>query len=468
MTQVEPVMTYPDSCKEMFDSGDKLGLGMILQDAHGAAYAWNQLATAWFGNHVSAIVGSADFPPNTFLTDEVGRALSKELLPGNLCVKHKQNQPTRLISCMTEGQAARWYEMYAELHTSDSVAEPLSFLTVIRPVERSVADQARMQGSHLLASASTDAVMLLDKEQKICLANRACDRMFWQPSQLIIGLPLQDIWLDKHAWQQIQAALTKVYAGSSQHVVSWNEINRLGSRCLDIRFTPSFSMNGEMDGVVISIRDITESTQRLRMMGQIQKLTKIGSWLLFPSLENGFWDDMTYQLHGLASNSIIPSLACAELFYEPRHARQFTDLVNRCMTEGTPFEMDLKLVKEQVEGNWLHVTGAPEWRDNRIVKVIGTFQEVTKQRALNEQLSLAALLFETTSDPVAIADADKIVVAVNPRFEQLVNIDIGRVLGASVSSVANLLAKEEHIVREPAIRVISDANGMPLHHVVIW
>ena len=468
MIQVEPVMTYPDKCKDMFESGDKLGLGMILQDASGVVYASNQLSVAWFGDHVAAIVGSADFPPNTFLTDEVGRALSKELLPAHLCIKHKQNQPTRLISCMTEGQTARWFEIYAEICASDLISEPLSFLTVIRPVERSVADQARMQGSHLLASASSDAVMLLDREQKICLANRACDRLFWQPSQLIIGLPLQEVWRDKHAWRTIQEALTKVYAGSSQHVVSWNDIHRLGSRCLDIRFTPSFSMNGEMDGVVISIRDITESTQRLRMMGQIQKLTKIGSWLLFPSLENGFWDDMTYQLHGLASNSIIPSLACAELFYEPRHARQFTELVNRCMTDGVPFEMDLKLVKEQVEGNWLHVTGAPEWRDNRIVKVIGTFQEVTKQRVLNEQLSMAALLFETTSDPVAIADADQVIVAVNPRFEQEMQVDMGRVLGARISDITSMLAERNGSLREPSIRVLPDERGAPLHHVVIW
>ncbi|MCB6182109.1 PAS domain-containing protein [Leeia sp. TBRC 13508] len=454
--------------RAILSAGATLGLGVVCQSLNGELLGTNSLANEWFNQHINALCGISECETGLVITDELGRSLDKSILPSVRCRRQLQDQPGKLIAIIDDGATPFWYEITASLRElADEKCSRIVVLT-IRPVTPLVAENTRLHGSHLLAMASTDAVLLLDGNGMVCIANPACDRLFWQPSPTMLGIHLAELWPDKQGWPAVESSILLTLEGTPQHLVTWSEIGRLGWRCIDIRMAPSFNMLGEIDGVLISIRDISESTQKLRMMAQIQSMTKIGTWMLFPSLDNGYWDEMSYQLHGLDADSIVPSLVCADLFYEKLNADAYCQAVKRCFADGTPFSLDLRLIQHVVEGHWLRVTGTAEWRDGKVQKVIGTFQEITDLRSQNEQLSLAAILFETISDPVAIADADQMIVAVNPCFERETGLSADDILGRMIEEVSQAIVAKKPMLSRPKIRAVNDAKGRLAHHIVVW
>ena len=64
---------------------------------------------------------------------------------------------------------------------------------------------------------------------------------------------------------------------------------------------------------------------------------------------------------------------------------------------------------------------------------IWVFEDITEQRRISEQLRLAALVFENTTDGVIITDRDQQIVAVNRGFEQITGYPEKEVLGKKPS-----------------------------------
>ena len=100
---------------------------------------------------------------------------------------------------------------------------------------------------------------------------------------------------------------------------------------------------------------------------------------------------------------------------------------------GGSYEDELRLKRHDGEAFWARMRGcALDLRASQAGS-IWVFEDITEQRRISEQLRLAALVFENTTDGVIITDRDQQIVAVNRGFEQITGYPEKEVLGKKPS-----------------------------------
>ena len=132
-----------------------------------------------------------------------------------------------------------------------------------------------------------------------------------------------------------------------------------------------------------------------------------------------------------------PSLESAMLYYLPAHRPVLRDALNRCVTTGQPFELELQLVTAKQRPLLVKVVGEAV-RDSAgiITQVQGALQDISLSRhAELSQLSVANRLLttlETISDGVVTFDANWRFTYVNAQAERLLQRKRSALLGNSM------------------------------------
>ncbi|WP_416840096.1 PAS domain S-box protein [Haloferax sp. DFSO52] len=146
------------------------------------------------------------------------------------------------------------------------------------------------------------------------------------------------------------------------------------------------------DRNVVVFQDLTEQKEREReleqsrdFLDQTQRISKVGGWELDLRDETVEWTDETKRLHGV-SLDYEPSLDDAIGFYPPDQREKVRTLVERCRTEGKPWEDDFRIVTTDGAERWVRTHGEPVIRDGRVVALRGTIQDVTVSRAREQKL----------------------------------------------------------------------------------
>lgn len=164
------------------------------------------------------------------------------------------------------------------------------------------------------------------------------------------------------------------------------------------------------------------------LLNMTQRLSRMGGWQWDVVQQTMTWTRELYRLHGFAPDQFEPgspepiqsSLAC----YEPGDREILRQAFEACATLGIPY--DLELTFNPLGGEQMRVRTSAEalWENGRVSKVLGTFQDITEKRALEQRYET---LFKHMLDGFAlheiICDAsgrpvDYRFLEVNPAFER--------------------------------------------------
>jgi signal transduction histidine kinase/integral membrane sensor domain MASE1 len=122
-------------------------------------------------------------------------------------------------------------------------------------------------------------------------------------------------------------------------------------------------------------------------LAEAQRLAKLGSWRWDVATDTVTWSEELYRIGGRDPNLPAPS-------YKD-HARLFTaeswDRLRRAVEEalhtGTPYELDLEMVRRDGTKRWISVRGETQCdTEGRIVQLHGTVQDITERKAAEEML----------------------------------------------------------------------------------
>ena len=132
-----------------------------------------------------------------------------------------------------------------------------------------------------------------------------------------------------------------------------------------------------------------------------------------------------------------PSLESAMAFYVPAHRPVLGDALNRCISSGQPFELELQLLTAKQRPLLVKVVGeAVRDAAGAIIQVQGALQDISVSRRTElSQLSVANRLLttlETISDGVVTFDANWRFTYVNAQAERLLQRKRGALLGNSM------------------------------------
>ncbi|MEO1240566.1 MAG: ATP-binding protein [Pseudomonadota bacterium] len=154
----------------------------------------------------------------------------------------------------------------------------------------------------------------------------------------------------------------------------------------------------------------------------------VGGWELDFQTMQPVWTDQTRIIHEV-DDDFVPDFETAVAFYAPPARAQIEAAVKKCIDDGAPFDVELPMVTAKGRNIWVRSVGRRVSENGAPVKLIGAFQDITRQK--EEKESLAAALktadqalsdltaYQTALDQnaiVAITDAKGLISFVNDKF----------------------------------------------------
>jgi diguanylate cyclase (GGDEF)-like protein/PAS domain S-box-containing protein len=140
---------------------------------------------------------------------------------------------------------------------------------------------------------------------------------------------------------------------------------------------------------------------------RIGKVAGVGGWELDVATSRVFWSAETYRIHGLPFD-YQPTFTAGLGFYAPEAQPIIRAAVEKCIAEGSAWDLELPFDRADGERIWVRTMGSLTLTEGQPVRVTGAFQDVTPRVAarralqeINERIALA-----TDSGGIGIWDWD--------------------------------------------------------------
>ena len=194
----------------------------------------------------------------------------------------------------------------------------------------------------------------------------------------------------------------------------------------------SFLDEPSINGVIASVRDITERVEAERafkdsqsLLNATQRLTRIGGWEWNVAEQSMTWTDETYRIHGLAPGDqptlsaelIDRSLAC----YLPEDRPLITEAFRRCAESGEPYDLRFPFLAADGRRLWIRTIAEPVREEGRIALVRGTIIDITREQQMKNLLQARLRLSEAS----AFQSLDTLLSCVMDEAETLTGSQVG-------------------------------------------
>jgi PAS domain S-box-containing protein len=171
---------------------------------------------------------------------------------------------------------------------------------------------------------------------------------------------------------------------------------------------------GEPSGYVGTVEDVTELRRQqdaLRtsraFLDRTGRLAGVGGWEVDLNDKRLFWSDETCRIHGLEAG-YKPSREESLAFYTPEARPVILQAVERAVSKGEGFDLELPQQLRDGRKIWVRVVGSVEYEDGRATRLVGAFQDVTER--VNERLALkeahTLMQLATDSGGIGVWDYD--------------------------------------------------------------
>ena len=222
-----------------------------------------------------------------------------------------------------------------------------------------------------------DVAALPDKHHGQAMADCGIQSYLAVPLTVKPGVHIGSLFVSCAASRQFDGRDIKLIASLGRIAVSLMGMSRLERQ--------NATALAKMKALVAKLKTQRAALSRnSRMFRQVSHLAGIGGWELNVASSRTYWSDEVYKIHEIDTGSEF-DLSSAVNFYTEEARPTVANLVNRAIATGQPFEFELPLVTAKGNKRLVRAMGEPELEDGRAVRVFGTIQDVTAQRAAEKQ-----------------------------------------------------------------------------------
>ncbi|WP_084407386.1 PAS domain-containing protein [Aestuariibacter salexigens] len=125
------------------------------------------------------------------------------------------------------------------------------------------------------------------------------------------------------------------------------------------------------------------------LLDDLERTANIGTWEVDLIAQTVTWSPETKRIHEVP-NDYQPTLETGINFYkEGESRRRITEAVELGISNGTPWDLELELVTATGREIWVRALGKPEFVDGECVRLFGVFQDISRQKEVEHQLTVA-------------------------------------------------------------------------------
>lgn len=153
-----------------------------------------------------------------------------------------------------------------------------------------------------------------------------------------------------------------------------------------IRWIRSETSNDYRNGNIEWYSYLTDATNEKNLTLEIQRIQKLledssrvarlGGWSMEIKDSSIQWSNIIKEIVGVPHH-YDPKLEVAVTFYKEGYSRDLvTKSFRECISNGTPFEIEVQITNTNGEDIWVRVVGNAEKQDDKIVRIFGIFQDI--------------------------------------------------------------------------------------------
>ena len=237
-------------------------------------------------------------------------------------------------------------------------------------------------------------VLVEDAERDVLMANDQLGETLGVPidSEELIGRDCATAAEEIKSRFTDPEAFIEVISERIEHreLVQNEELQLTDGRVLERDYVPYTLSEGEAN--IWLYRDVTTRKQQRRELEQVneflsqtQTVADVGGWELDRRTESLRWTDEVYRIHGV-NMDFEPTVENAVDLYHSEDQTTIQDAVERVLTDGEPYDLELRIVTVDDEVRWVRTRGEPWREDGEIVGVRGTFQDITQRIERQQRL----------------------------------------------------------------------------------
>ncbi len=208
--------------------------------------------------------------------------------------------------------------------------------------------------------------------------------------------------------------------------------------------TPLYS-NGEVFALLGVFWDITkEKEEELKYkklqdgLNKAQELANIGHWELDLVTNKLFWSDEVYRIFGLKPQEFG---ATYDAFLKHIHPDDIPLVDNTYMNSleaKCEYHVEHRIVRENGEIGFVEERCEHEFgSDGKPIKSIGTVHDITKQKVVQKELSLASAVFEKMNDGALITDEKQRIIKINSAFTKITGYTLEDIKGKTPHALSS-------------------------------
>ena len=151
-------------------------------------------------------------------------------------------------------------------------------------------------------------------------------------------------------------------------------------------------------GVTYAIaRDITDWKQNEEALKKSKalldatgRMARVGGWELDPDTLEVTWTEETYRIHEIPLSQ-KPPLQDAINYFHPEDRPKLERAIQRALEHAEPYDLEIRFITAKGNHLWTRTKCQPVIVEGKIVKLIGTFQDITPLKQAEEKYQESAI-----------------------------------------------------------------------------
>ena len=270
-------------------------------------------------------------------------------------------------------------------------------------------DDAPDGGQSVGQSASPFGVWELDlRDMALTLSHAACAICGLGPAACSLDDFLQRTHPDE--LQRVRDAVHAALRAGASFDVGYRIVRPTDNgRHVRVRAEP-LRAGGARTRYLGTVEDVTEQVRREREAGHNARLLQmasavahIGGWTYGLAQGRVIWSDEVCRIHDMPAGT-TPTVEEAIAYFAPESRARLQRLVEACLSEGTPYDEELRLISARGRGVWVRAIGeSVRGADGAITGLRGAFQDISDKRNAEQQAVRVAERLAATLESITDA-----------------------------------------------------------------
>jgi PAS domain S-box-containing protein len=180
---------------------------------------------------------------------------------------------------------------------------------------------------------------------------------------------------------------------------------------------PYHDENGRVVGIVVAAQDITgrrEAEAALKfheaLLRETGHIAKVGGWSFDPATGDGYWTEEVARIHELEPTDTT-SMRNGLSFYQGESRRLIEAAIKTAVESGVSYDLELNLITMKGRSKWIRTIGHPQVEGGKVVRVQGSFQDITDRKLTERRLATQGAVSRVLSTAESMEEATPLILA---------------------------------------------------------